>query len=72
MRILLCETFIFGLLAILPSLSASSSVRVDYGVTLTSHFANLSSIAPRLSACSLGPSLSERRTTRAATARYRL
>ena len=71
-RILLRETFVFALLAILPNQSVSSSIGVDYGVTLTSHFANLSSISPRLSACSRGPSLSERRTTRAATARYRL
>ena len=71
-RILLRETFVFALLAILPNPSASSSIRVHYGATLTSHFANLSSISPRLSACSRGPSLSERRTTRAATARYRL
>ena len=39
---------------------------------LTCHFANLKSISPRLSACSLGPSLRDRRTPLAATARYRL
>ena len=71
-RIFLRETLVFALLAILPNPSVSASIRVDYGMTLTSHFANLSSISPRLSACSRGPSLSERRTTRAATARYRL
>ena len=71
-RIFLRETLVFALLAILPNPSVSASIPVDYGMTLTSHFANLSSISPRLSACSRGPSLSERRTTRAATARYRL
>ena len=39
---------------------------------LTSHFANLRSISPRLSACKRLSSFRERRTTLAATARYRL
>jgi hypothetical protein len=39
---------------------------------LTSHTKNLRSVSPLRSACNLLSSLSERRTTRAATARYRL
>ena len=40
--------------------------------TLTCHLANRRSISPLRSACSLGCSFKDRRTIRAATARYRL
>ena len=51
--------------------SGSKSLK-NVELDLTVHFANLNSISPLLSACNLGCSLRERRTTRAVIARYRL
>ncbi len=68
-------------LALLPVLSIrdpsaptlyDANLHVGVKNTLTCHLANRKSISPLLSACSLGCSLRDRRTTRAATARYRL
>ena len=72
--ICLRETFILALFPILhrTSLAVFRPNFLSHTNRPTSHFANLSSISPRLSAFSRSPSLSERRTTRAATARYRL